>query len=247
MRRSPFRVVVALFVAGILLPAPARAQQSLNLFLGGFTPRALDGRSDSDVLVQNGMFLSTLNRSSGVDVGRFNYPTIGGEWLFGVGRMIDGGMGLSFYQHAVPLVDTYNVNGLTGGDVDAQAKLRILPFSATVRLLPFGRGGFEPYIGGGVNVYYWRYSETGQFVDYGRGAYGPCPNCAIIQANSVGSGGAVGPVVMGGFRIPFEALAVGGELRWQGGRGTLPTDQGFAGSKIDLGGMSYLATFSVKF
>ena len=42
-------------------------------------------------------------------------------------------------------------------------------------------------------------------------------------------------------------FGVGGEVRWQGGSATLPADQDFAGSKINLGGMSYLFVINVRF
>ena len=50
----------------------------------------------------------------------------------------------------------------------------------------------EPYVGAGVNIYYWRYSETGQFVDYSNQPFGPCPSdigCNLITGSFVGSGG----------------------------------------------------------
>jgi len=238
--------VIAVFGA-FMTPAVADAQQSVDLFIGGFTPRPLDARDNNDVLVQDGFFLSTFNRSSGIDIGQFNHVTVGGDWLFPLGHFFDGGLGLAYYQRTVPTVDTFNVNGTTGNNIVADLKLRIVPFSATVRLLPLGHQGFQPYIGAGVNIYYWRYSETGQFVDYGGGPFGPCPNCAIIQGNFVGSGGAVGPVVLGGVRVPIGSVRVGGEIRWQGGSGDLPASQGFAGPKIELGGFNYLATFQIHF
>ena len=37
------------------------------------------------------------------------------------------------------------------------------------------------------------------------------------------------------------------EIRWHGGKGQLPSDQSFAGTKIDLGGFNYLFTFGVRF
>jgi len=57
----------------------------------------------------------------------------------------------------------------------------------------------------------------------------------------------VGPVVLGGVRFPIGPFAPGFEVRWQGGKGDLPTNQSFSGSKIDLGGMNYLFTFNVRF
>jgi hypothetical protein len=40
---------------------------------------------------------------------------------------------------------------------------------------------------------------------------------------------------------------IGGEVRYQSAQGELDADQLFAGDKIDLGGFTYSAVFSVKF
>ena len=48
-----------------------------------------------------------------------------------------------------------------------ELKLRMAPITATVRFLPLGRSGpVEPYIGGGVGFFNWKYSEVGEFVDF---------------------------------------------------------------------------------
>ena len=44
-----------------------------------------------------------------------------------------------------------------------------------------------------------------------------------------------------------EWIAPGFEIRYQSAEGKLPNDQGFAGPKIDLGGMNYLFTLNFKF
>src|SRR5688500_13319956 len=136
-RRMP--VIAAMFISTLIAAPIASAQQSVNFYIGGFTPRALDARPDNDVLAQNGAFLSTLNRARGIDIGAFNRVTVGGEWLFAVSRHVEGGLGIGFYQRSVPTVYTDFVN-TAGTDIEQSLKLRIIPFTATVRVLPFGRG-----------------------------------------------------------------------------------------------------------
>jgi len=235
-RRLP---VIAAMLVSILIAAPnASAQQSVNFYIGGFTPRTLDARPDNDVLVQNGAFLSTLNRARGIDIGAFNRVTVGGEWLFAFSRHLEGGLGLGFYQRAVETVYTDFVN-IDGSEIEQTLKLRIIPFTATVRLLPFGRDlPVEPYVGAGVGVNRWRYSETGQFID---------SQSDVFNGNFVGSGAATGPVVLGGVRVPAGAVGAAFEIRYQSAEGDLPTDQGFAGSKIDLGGFNYLFVMNFRF
>ncbi|HEY3043525.1 MAG TPA: hypothetical protein VGJ39_05855, partial [Vicinamibacterales bacterium] len=165
MRRLIVSLSAVALVSGFFAAPSASAQQSVNFYLGGFTPRAIDARPDEDVLVKNGIFLSTLNKTRGIDIGEFNHVTIGGEWLFGLTRNVEGGLGIGFYQRSVPTLYTDLVNK-NGTDIEQTLKLRIVPFTATVRLVPFGNDQpIQPYIGVGVGVYRWRYSETGQFVD----------------------------------------------------------------------------------
>jgi hypothetical protein len=252
MRRYLLSLSAAAIVCGFLGTPSASAQQSLNLFIGGFTPAPFDARDPNDVLLHNSLFLTTYNRANSIDVSQFDYWKFGGEWLFALGRYFDGGLGVGYYQKTVPVIDIYNINGTTGTNIAADLKLRIVPFSATIRYLPIGHHAMEPYVGAGVNVYYWRYSETGQFVDYSnQPSYGPCPSdvgCNIITGAFVGSGGAVGPVFLGGVRVPLGPLQPGFEIRYDGGAtGDLPLSQGFSGSKIDLSGMNYLFTLNLRF
>jgi hypothetical protein len=225
-------------MAGVLTPSTASAQQSFDLFLGGFTPRSLDSRGTDDVLFQNSTFLSTTNRDSGIDIGRFNGVTLGGEYLVGLGHNAEAGLGLGFYQRTVPVVYTDFVNS-NGTEIFQDLKLRVVPFTATVRFLPLGQDSpVQPYVGAGVGVFAWRYSETGQFVD---------ANSNIFTDSFVGSGAEVGPVVLGGIRLPLGGIGFGGEVRWQSAKANLPADQSFAGSKLNLGGMNYLFTVNFRF
>ncbi len=241
MRRTlTFYFVLAIAFAsglGVVGARPAQAQQSVNFFVGGFVPRQTEDRDRNDVLVGNSAFLSTLDESRGIDAHEFRNVTVGGEWLPRLGDFFEAGLGLGYYQRTVPTVYTRLVNA-NGSEIEQDLKLRIVPFTATIRFLPFGRAPIEPYIGGGVGVYAWRYTESGQFVDTRNN---------IFTGTFTASGSATGPVILGGVRIPIGPVGVGGEIRWQGGSGDLPRDQDFAGSKIDLGGVNYLFVISVKF
>ncbi len=238
MRRLIVSASTVALIFGSLAAPVASAQQSVNFYLGGFTPRALDARPDEDVLVHNGAFLSTFNRDRGIDIGEFNNVTVGGEWLFSMTRSVEGGLGLGFYQKSVRTLYTDSVHP-NQTDIEQTLKLRIVPFTATIRLLPFGNDQpIQPYIGAGVGVYSWRYSETGEFIDLQNN---------IFPGNFVGSGAATGPTILGGVRFPIGSAGVGFEVRHQSAHGKLPDDQGFAGTKIDLGGYNYLLTMSYKF
>jgi hypothetical protein len=213
-------------------PPTASAQQSFSLHVGGFVPRGEDARSRDDVLLNNLDFL-TFNLDD------LHGGTIGAEWLVALGDRAEAGLGLGFYRRTLPSVYTRVVNS-NGSEIEQDLRLRIVPFTAVVRLLPFGREApIQPYIGGGVAALSWRYSETGEFVDQN--------DRSIFRDRFVGTGSAAGPVILGGMRFGSDAFSMGGEIRYQSAEGKLPADLGFSGDTIDLGGFNYLLTFNVRF
>jgi hypothetical protein len=234
MRRQVLSLVVVLFASGLVLPATSYAQQSLNIYVGGFVPKGEDSRTDNDVLVGN-----LKDAGLKFNIGDFKRATIGGEWLFGLGERLDAGVGLGIYSKSVPSVYK-DLTHSNGDEIEQDLKLRVVPFTFTARFLPLGRGAaIQPYIGAGVGVFAWRYSETGEFVDV--------TDSSIFRDSFAGSGATAGPVVLGGVGFPVGAWSLGVEIRYQSAQGELPNDQGFAGTKIDLGGFNYLASFKVRF
>lgn len=223
--------LAALVTAGTLIvPATSFAQQSASFYLGGFFPRGYDARDRDDVLRENLDFLD-------FDLNDFNGFTFGGEYLVGLGENFDAGLGVGYYSQSVKAVDADFAHP-DGSLIRQDLKLRIVPFTATIRWLPLGRrDAFEPYVGGGVGILAFRYQETGEFVDEDRNIY---------PGTFTGTGAATGPLFLGGARFPVGPLSVGGEIRYQYGKGDLPSDQFFS-PKIDLGGFSYLATFKFHF
>ena len=232
------RVLTFAVLAVVVAPMTASAQQSLNLSIGGFSPRAEDARDQNDVLVADRSFLA-------FNVGDLSGFSVGGEYLVALGDKFDAGAGIGFYQRSTPAVDFLNEFQGTGDSIIADLKLRVVPFTATIRFLPLGHRNVQPYLGAGVGVFAWRYGESGDFV--------ASDNVTIIHGNFVGSGSATGPVVLGGVRVPIGSVGVGGEIRWQSAVANLPTDQGFATTtaggppKIDLGGWTYSFTLNFKF
>jgi outer membrane protein W len=232
MRR--LSIVLGLAVlACVVAPATSSAQQqSLNFYLGGFVPRGEDARDRDDVLRNNLDFLR-------FDIKDFNGVTAGAEYLVGLGEWLDAGLGVGIYKRTVG-TDYRAVENIDGSDIEQDLKLRVVPFTATIRFLPLGHSnGIEPYIGAGVAILNYRYSETGEFVDFS--------DNSIFRDSFSGSGTATGPLVLAGVRFPVGMIGVGGEVRYQRAKGDLPSDMGFSGSKIDLGGWTYAATFNVRF
>jgi opacity protein-like surface antigen len=233
-------------VAGFVAPADAEAQimrvtrseprQSVVFHLGYLGLRGEDARVDGDTLVINLEGLA-------FDIGDFNGATIGGDWIFPLGDWLDGSVGASFYRRTVPSVYREVVH-FDGREIAQDLRLRMVPMTAMVRFLPAGRGGaIEPYVGGGLALVNWRYSEVGEFVDFGVSP----PD--IFRNRYVASGNAVGGVILAGLRAPVaDVWLIGGELRYLRADGdTDPVNTGLLGDRIDLGGWSANFTVGVRF
>ncbi len=227
-------VVILVILVLVVRAAPAHAQQqSVTFALGHFAVRGEDARISDDVLVENlDLFAFKL--------GDFNNASAGAEWLIGLGEYVEAGVGLGFYRRTV--ASTYDdFVDVDGSEIEQDLKLRVIPFTTTIRFFPFGRSAaVQPYVGGGLGIYAWRYSEVGDFIDFS--------NFDIFREQFVAEGNDVGTVVLGGVRMPFGSrFAVGGELRYQTVQGTVGVENGFLEERIDLGGLTAQATFQVKF
>jgi hypothetical protein len=231
MRRLTTAALMTVAILGLVGTQEASAQQQISFSVGGFSPRSETSRVNGDVLVGDLDFLAFR-------IGDFSGPLFGAEYLTALGDHFDAGVGVGFYQRTVPTVYNDFVNA-NGSEIQQDLQLRVVPFTASVRWLPMGHhNGIEPYIGAGVGVFNYRYSETGQFL---------ATDGSIFRGNFVGSGTATGPVILGGVRVPVGSWGVGGELRYQSASGNLPADQDFAGNKIDLGGLTYTFTINIRF
>src|SRR5262249_13646704 len=151
----------------------------INFFVGGFVPHKTD-RGVDDVLNRNEDFLI-------FNIKDFNGATVGGEYLVGLGDFFDAGLGIGYYSRTSPAIDADFVRP-DGSEVEADLKLRIIPITATVRFLPLGHhDAITPYVGGGVGILRWKYSESGDFV---------LANQNIVRGTFVGSDTTVAPVIL---------------------------------------------------
>ena len=231
MRRLLFSLIAVAYIAGFVATPHASAQQAVNVFVGGFQPKGLDSRDASDVLLRDHDFLT-------FDFNKFNGPIFGGGWTVGLMDLFDLGLDMGFYQRTAPAV--YNTPSTTG-PVGQDLSLRIIPVTATIRFLPLGHHGpARPYIGGGVGISAWRYSEVGDFL---------AANKTKVPGSFEESHVNAGPVILGGITFPLGSVGVGGEIRYQSGQGSLAP--GVFGSPanpnpvVDLGGLTYMATVSL--
>ena len=242
--RHGLRCAIGLAAAVVLLaPASAFAQitrvsssdhrNAVGVTLGGFFPRGEDGRVEGDVMIAD---LDEL----AFEVNNFNGFVVNGEWLFTLGKYFESGVAVGYYKRSVDSVYRGLVN-VDGSEIEQTLKFRVSPFTASVRFLPVGHGSVEPYVGIGVGVFNWRWSESGEFVD--------TSDNSIFRATYVADGTSVGPVILAGIRAPVgDAFDVGGEVQFQRATGDIDQQQtGLLGSKIDLGGWHALVSMHLRF
>ncbi len=252
LRKSLF-ALVAVVLFGAAFAAPARAQsQAVSFNIGYFSVRGLDGRSPTDIALNELVLAGDMDALDFPTVGcpaergassclksAFNKVTFGGDWLFGLSDFLEGSVGLAYYSSGnVPSVSRNFVN-TDGSEVTQDLKLSVVPITATVRFLPIGRRNVvEPYVGGGLGIFIWKYTEVGQFVGADQ---------SIFTNTYKSNGTKLGPVVVGGVRVPFGDYAAGFEVKYQRAEGDLGSTFAPLATTVDLGGISYQATFVVRF
>ena len=233
----PNRVgVAAISLMAVLVAAqPAAAQQTLNFSFGYFAVRGEDARVERDVLNENLNFLS-------FDIKDFNGPMVGVEWLVPLGGYLEAGAGAGFFRRTVKSVYDKFVDD-DGTEIEQNLRLRVMPVAFTIRVLPLGQTSpVQPYFGGGLGVFNWRYSEAGEFVDFNQ-------RNAIFRDQFVASGNATGPVVLGGIRFAGDAISSGFEVRYQSAAADLGSEFSSPepSPRIDLGGWTYQFSVGWRF
>jgi hypothetical protein len=232
------RLMVLMFLASgalIVSPRVAAAQQTLNFSLGYFTVRGEDARVEGDVLNENRNFLV-------FDVSDFNGATVGAEWLIPLGEYFEAGAGLSFSRQTVPSVYADFVD-VDGSEIEQDLRLRLVPVAFTIRVLPLRQTSpVQPYFGAGLGLVAWRYSESGEFVDFQR-------RNAIFRDSFVASGTETGPVALGGIRFAGDSVSGGFEIRYLSADARLgrPFSIVQTNPRIDLGGWTYAFTMGWRF
>lgn len=227
-------IVASLIFTSILgIASPAQAEQTFSFNLGYFALKGEDARVEGDVLNENLNFLDFALKD-------FNNAAFGGDWHVVLGNYLEAGVGIGYYRRTVPSIYSGFVNR-DGSEIEQNLKLRIIPLTATVRFLPLGHTArVQPYVGGGVGVYSWRYSETGEFVDF--------RDNSIFRDRFIADGNDVGPVFLGGVRAPVGPhWMLGAELRYQRAEGRVGIENGFAEERIDLGGYTTHFTVHVRY
>jgi hypothetical protein len=225
----------------VAVSTPAAAQdQGFSVSFGYFSPRGEDGRVSGDVLnADRCIDTAFLCEPLLFEIDDFGGFSFGGEYLIGIGKYVEAGAGVGFYQKTVPAIYEF-VTRPDDTEIEQDLKLRIVPVTGTLKFVPTGRdASIQPYVGAGIAALFWSYSETGEFVDPVDGS--------IFRDSFSADGTEFAPVFFGGLRAPVSAsMMVGGEVRYQLADAELPEDE-FLGDRIDLGGWTFQGTLSWRF
>ena len=230
-------VLVLAVLALVATAVPAVAQQSLSFNIGYFAVRGEGGRVAGDTIVAN--LYADSPFALAYRVSDFNNITVGAEWLIPLGNFLEVGTSVNYYSETIPSF----YPGLTnknGSEITQSLRLQTVPVTGTLRLIMTGRrAAVQPYVGAGVAVVPWEYSEAGDFVD---------PYLDVFRWEYKDSGTAVGAVVFGGLRVALNRkVALGGEFRYLMVDAPLDQNVGFQGTRLDLSGMTYQGSVIFRF
>jgi opacity protein-like surface antigen len=223
------RARAALFGIGILFLAPAGAFASgLELRLGGFGPR---GGSD---------LFRDVDELFGAQRRDFRGFTGGIEYTHDLGDHLELGVHLDGYGRTV-FTSYRDFEREDGRPIVQDLRLNIVPLGASVRFLPAGRRArVSPYLAAGGGVYFYRYEEQGEFIDFFT------DDLEIGTDAFVSEGAAPGFHVAGGLRLGVNHdFSVTGEVRYQQARTRMSDD--FSENRIDLSGTSATIGVHLRF
>ena len=245
---------VGLVLGALLVAAPASAQvvHSLNLGGGAFFPRGEDTRAEGDVLLAN---LTNRGTVPGMDdsllffVKDFRSGQFTGEWTIGFGSHVEVAAGVGFYNRKVPSIyrDFVFRDPDTGErrEIAQDLRLRVVPLTAVARFLLGRPGNVQPYVGAGVGLFNYRYSEIGEFLDTSNP-----DDVVLFDERYIAKGNAPGALLLGGIRFPLggDIYGLNLEYRYQFAKGdTGGADVGFLGDKIDMSGGNLTFSFMIRF
>ena len=143
MKRAAVGAGALVLTVAAAVPASAQVVHSINLGAGVFLPKScapgaagrLDcraSRGSDDVLVED------LNSLS-FDIKDFRGAHLFGEWNVTFNERVELSLGAGFYRKTVPSLYTDFIDERDNSDIEQDLRLQVIPVSAVVRFLPFGR------------------------------------------------------------------------------------------------------------
>jgi opacity protein-like surface antigen len=223
------RFAVAVLATLGFAAAPAAHAGNLDVRLGGFFPRAESNLFDDDAELYT--------------VGRNDWRGFSGgaEFSWEVARNVEIGVHVDGYERKVNTVYRDFINDRTGNDIGQTLRLNIVPMGVSLRYVPLGkRAPISPYIAAGPDIFYYRYEEYGDFVDF----LGPRRD--IISDSFISEGAAFGFHVAGGVQVPVgRDFALLGEVRYQHAKTDMNDD--FRRNRLDVGGATVTVGGRLRF
>jgi len=224
------KVLLFMFLcAAATFPASAG---SINALFGYVQPSG-----DSDVFSQN-------ERETTFRVNDLN--DFGGSigYDFFLGDHVNLGAGFSYY-HSDTTVEDVDFEFPNHQPILRDIHLQIVPLEANVKFLLTGRDAVViPYVGGGFGIYFWEYSEVGDFIiDRNSG------NPQTISGHAFSDGADPGWHAEAGVFVPVgHGIAIMGEGKYWSAQGDLDV-RGFDPSfePIDLSGLQIAGGVSFWF
>jgi hypothetical protein len=233
-------VLAVVLVLGIALPAQAG---SLDFRLGGFFPRA-----DTGSRTENNFDLfkdvSTLYTRDGRDIKKSDWAGFSGgaQYNFKIARYVELGVGIDGYSRTFD-TEYRDYERDNGRPIRQTLKLDIVPISAEVRFTTTRRyARVAPFVGIGADLFYWKYEEFGDFVNF-RDATLP-----VKEDSFISDGVTPGFHVSGGIRFGItDDIGVVAQGRHQWGSSNMGKGfrDDFPDNKLDLTG--WTATIGVNF
>jgi len=225
MRRALAFVTLGLLAA---LPCSAVAG-SLDLRLGAFFPR------EKSSLFADDRELYTVEK------GDWRGFSGGVEYSARVARNLELGIHVDGYERS--LHSAYrDFTSSRGREIRQTLKLEIVPVGLTLRIVPGSpRATFSPYLAFGADLFYWRYEEYGDFIDF------EDPTLPFYEDSFFAEGVTGGGHVAGGLRVRLtHDVSLSGEGRYQAAP-KVAMDDDFRGNTLDLNGWSATLGVHVKF
>jgi hypothetical protein len=218
-------------------------KHTFNFTIGGLGLTSLEDRDSDDVLVVN--FTDPDLLEFDPDELTERRATVGFEWLIPLGNFVEAGAGYAWSQGR-DVASRYReyVELGTGADIEQTLALSLShTLSFTVRAVPTGqRSPVQPYVGGGLGLFHYKYVEDGDFLDF---AFDP-PAIFTPAEPFEAKGWQPGLILLGGVRWAGDAATVGGEIRYHRANVDLDTDS-FVAPKLSLNGMVFQFTVGARF
>lgn len=231
MRRA---IPVFTLVAGLAAMAPAAEAAGLDLRVGAFLPAANSNLFDDD------QSLYFVRRSD------FNGFTGGGEYNTVIARNVELAFHVDGYGRSID-TSYRDYTRPDGSEIYQTLHLEIVPFGVSIRLVPTSkRTQLAPYLAAGPDLFYWKYEEYGDFIDF------VDPTLPIYSDHFVSDGVTFGGHVAAGLRYYVNRdFAVVVEGRYQFAKADMggdfsPTEPGLV-NRIDLSGTSVTVGLHVRF